>query len=410
MQGGSTNLSEQNIDRMPQSYGFSNLNRRSLFLADGNQRSYYALPENYSLQCATSSTSPAIPTVEASDSYQSFTPPMNEQNSEKQTHQGQDNHNILDMLAQVKAQLETISEKLRYALVQNSRETISDCIEKNDASKPLLAGESIKEFREMPMYDDYDEGNISWPNEFISLPENTIERQKNDDKPPISKAAETGQTSACLSHISDSLDYTLEQQQDIEKASVKVQQLRAPQVNVLVIHERRKEWDPGVSKLKDTVLDKGAVQVQFVQQSTELSLFSLEFSISSLKRVQCDPGVKISLYKWFNSLTVWTAADKQLSCAHIPDLAAWQNQSVGSAASYNWDPGTLLWYKFIWWLFTVRTNFEHNSYSTPKFNGSKAAYSSKIFQKYKAMNSQLYWHEDIKCYGVALWLIHFQPP
>ena len=151
--------------------------------------------------------------------------------------------------------------------MQNSRETISDCIEKNDASKPLLARESIKEFREMPMYDDYDEGNISWPNEFISLPENTIERQKNDDKPPISKAAETGQTSACLSHISDSLDYTLEQQQDIEKASVKVQQLRAPQVNVLVIHERRKEWDPGVSKLKDTVLDKGAVQVQFVQQS-----------------------------------------------------------------------------------------------------------------------------------------------
>ena len=38
---------------MPQSYGFHNLNRHSVFLADGSEHSYFALPENYSLEQAT---------------------------------------------------------------------------------------------------------------------------------------------------------------------------------------------------------------------------------------------------------------------------------------------------------------------------------------------------------------------
>jgi hypothetical protein len=39
----------------------------------------------------------------------------------------------------------------------------------------------------------------------------------------------------------------VQQQHGVEKASVHVQQLGEPQSNVLVIHERRKEWDPGAS-------------------------------------------------------------------------------------------------------------------------------------------------------------------
>lgn len=55
-----------------------------------------------------------------------------------------------------------------------------------------------------------------------------------------------------------------------------------------------------------------------------------------------DPGVKISLYSRLNILTVWSATDKQLSCTHIPDLAAWPNQSGTSSASYIMNPGTML--------------------------------------------------------------------
>ena len=47
VQGGSTNLSEQNPDGMPQSYGFHNLHRQSVFLLDGSEHSYFTLPADY---------------------------------------------------------------------------------------------------------------------------------------------------------------------------------------------------------------------------------------------------------------------------------------------------------------------------------------------------------------------------
>ena len=53
VQGGRTNLSEQYLDGLPHHYGFDNLNRRSVFLADGTEHSYYALPADYPLELAT---------------------------------------------------------------------------------------------------------------------------------------------------------------------------------------------------------------------------------------------------------------------------------------------------------------------------------------------------------------------
>lgn len=47
-----SNLSEQNLE-MPQSYGFDNLKRGSVFLADSSKHSFYALPEDYPLERAT---------------------------------------------------------------------------------------------------------------------------------------------------------------------------------------------------------------------------------------------------------------------------------------------------------------------------------------------------------------------
>jgi hypothetical protein len=45
-----SNLSEQNLDETPQSYGFHNLNRQNLFLADGTEQSYFTLPADYPLE------------------------------------------------------------------------------------------------------------------------------------------------------------------------------------------------------------------------------------------------------------------------------------------------------------------------------------------------------------------------
>ena len=79
----------------------------------------------------------AMPQVEAIDDLCSVIPHLKRNNSEQHPHV------IQQLLAQAKAQLETISEKLRHAIVQNNRGTIWDCIEKNAASKPLLAREDI---------------------------------------------------------------------------------------------------------------------------------------------------------------------------------------------------------------------------------------------------------------------------
>jgi hypothetical protein len=48
--GESANLGEQPVDEVPESYGFNNLSSHSVFLADGTECIYYALPENFALE------------------------------------------------------------------------------------------------------------------------------------------------------------------------------------------------------------------------------------------------------------------------------------------------------------------------------------------------------------------------
>ena len=61
----------------------------------------------------------------------------------------------------------------------------------------------------------------------------------------------------------------------------------------------------------------------------------LRANLSQLKTSYVwDPRVKISFYSWFNIVTVWSENDKPLSCTHVPGLAASQNQSVASGASW----------------------------------------------------------------------------
>jgi hypothetical protein len=55
--GESTNLYEQYVDEVPKYYGFHNLNRQSVFRADGTEHSYFTLPADYPLDQDTTSVS-----------------------------------------------------------------------------------------------------------------------------------------------------------------------------------------------------------------------------------------------------------------------------------------------------------------------------------------------------------------
>ena len=73
----------------------------------------------------------------------------------------------------------------------------------------------------------------------------TYEEQREPEHPIkcFSREPETEQTSAHVSY------YAIEQDQNGETSSANVQQIRDPQLNVLVTHERQKEWDPGDTRL-----------------------------------------------------------------------------------------------------------------------------------------------------------------
>lgn len=158
--GESTNFSEQNLDGRPQSYGFHNLNRQSVFLADGTECSYFTLPADYPLERA-----------------------------------------VPELLFDV-----------------------------DDDGSDGGSNESVHVFSTTPEQQSYEE-----------------ERQGNEQLLKcVDKAPETEQTIDCLSYISDVFDYAFEQQQQDGETSVKEHQhLRAPQLNVLVVQEKRKKWDPG---------------------------------------------------------------------------------------------------------------------------------------------------------------------
>ena len=163
-------------------------------------------------------------------------------------------------------------------------------------------------------------------------------------------------------------------------------------------------WDTGVQNIISMMLDKYTLprQVQFVQQTSELLFLSLTACIqyvapkstNSVRHATCfilgrdvhltqfnylsslycksalktsyvwDPGAKTSLHNWLGILTVWSATDKPLSCTHIPDLEAGQNQLGDSGTCYIWDPGTVMGYTFVWLvLATVRDTLYAKHYS-----------------------------------------------
>jgi hypothetical protein len=53
VQSVSSSSNWQNLDRMPQSYGFHNLNHQRVVLADGTEHSYFTLPADYPLEQVT---------------------------------------------------------------------------------------------------------------------------------------------------------------------------------------------------------------------------------------------------------------------------------------------------------------------------------------------------------------------
>ena len=110
-----------------------------------------------------------------------------------------------------------------------------------------------------------------------------------------------------------------------------------------------------------------------------LLYYSQGHGVENRETVQWDPGILTpsSMYLWLQGLTARIATEMPLSWLPIPELAKWQSQVT--CASFVWDPGTmLLWYKPKWWLLFIEE----------KISGQK----------------------NLQFYGIALWLIHFQPP
>ena len=101
-----------------------------------------------------------------------------------------------------------------------------------------------------PVFDVYADKTEDCSNVFVDVlaslhDQQTYEEQREPEHPIkcFSRAPETEQTSAHVSY------YAIEQDQNGETSSANVQQIRDPQLNVLVTHERQKEWDPGDTRL-----------------------------------------------------------------------------------------------------------------------------------------------------------------
>jgi hypothetical protein len=191
VQGGSTNLSEQYLDELPHYYGFKNLKRQTVFLADGTERSFYALPEEYPLKQATLPMSPSARKnvgVTSSPSVTCLVP----------------------------------------GICSKENKTTGESLLIHVAQPPTSVQDYPCGLKEMHVSDVSDEET-----------QNTEQLLKC-----VVKAPETEQTIAYLNYLTD-----VQQQHSVEKASVHVQHLGEPHTNVLVIHERRNVWDPGATKL-----------------------------------------------------------------------------------------------------------------------------------------------------------------
>lgn len=242
---------------MRQSYGFNTLISQSVFLADGTERRYYALPEDYPLESSSvvgkvGVTAP--PCVE--EQATGLTPIIC---SKANITAGSESLLIPNLQWPMDVQddphvfkeapvYDTYEEEDSVGLNTTSNVQDFTC-EQQPYKEQQECGQLLKCVGKAPVFDVYDFDGCS--NEFVHVFSSTPEQQSYEEEEQDSekilkcvKAQKTEQTIAYLNYLTD-----VQQRHGVQKASVHVQQLRDPQSNVSVIHEKRKEWNPGASAL-----------------------------------------------------------------------------------------------------------------------------------------------------------------
>jgi hypothetical protein len=155
-----SNLSEQNLDGLPYHYGFDNLNSRSVSLADGTQRRYYVLPEDYPLKQTS--------------------PPMSLSAREK---------------VSVMAQSSAAGHAASLATVPCSKANItasSESILIHNLQVPTTMQDGSSVFKEMAVYDVYEEDMTACRRclrpavYIIEIDSEEVEVKVDSDKPTIS--------------------------------------------------------------------------------------------------------------------------------------------------------------------------------------------------------------------------------
>jgi hypothetical protein len=239
-----------------------------------------------------------------------------------------------------------------------------------------------------PVFVVYGDETDGYSNECVDVFATTLELQPFEDEQQgseqlpkcISKAPEIEQPNA-LNYISDVAGFNHElQQQDDEKASVNVQQLRDPPLKVLVTHEGRKEWDPGVHTIVRSTLTRDivgflqtsrlprsvifvpngvlAVRIQFVEPKSWVLRQCYGRTPSRLPnqgiQLLWDPGIlnktDMMLVLLASESTKNRFADQKLMANIKVAALTWHSSITGTSfllldsTNYTWDPGVM---KFI---------------------------------------------------------------
>jgi len=281
--GGSTNLSEQYVDEVPKSYGFNDLISQSVILADGTERRYYVLSEDYPLN--------------------QVTPPM------PSSAVGKVGVTAAQSVAAQAAGLPPV-------LCSKANITTGSGLLVPNLPQPAKVQDAAHLFKEPPVYDIYEEDNscLNCMDEQLATPFHKASENASREQllTCFSKAAKTEQTSACLNIVTDVLDVTLEKQQQDDEKRANCSVIMASDSVVTwsshfsIEHNLRELtllWDPGASAFLHS--SKGST-LSILQQLHNKKISSMqEFSLEKESHVQWDPGIKFILYelRWWSKRT-----------------------------------------------------------------------------------------------------------
>jgi hypothetical protein len=393
-------VAQEMFGEMPQSYSLHNLNSRSVFLVDGTEHRYYALPEEYPL----------------------------EQAPQPMSHSAVQNVGVtvpLYVAAQVVGLAPVFYSKTNHTagsgpmLVHNQQ-------------LPMTVQDVSSVFTKMPVYDVYEEDTNASLNFLGELRDTAGQHKRYDYERPIHDRVETHGAAKLYSGESDKELLTVCCTSD-EKSTEAAPILCAQEATMVHNHDEKSEVNVAVVLTELNGFEKrhGDEKLSMEMCDVELIFTCLVKApvnnIDALSWSECpdladvqynsmdvciwDPGIRpfFSMYCWLQSLTAGAVTGQASSLLQTPEPTTWQCQVA--SASYVWDPGTmLLLYKSRRLLLfakekeTVPLIPEQWSFW---FND---VHYCQIFQKCREMSHLMYWHHDIKFGEIALWLITFNPP